>query len=133
MSLSARVERALQDGLANKAAGSEILAAINNATNGNLASGGNMAGTFTLAANTAFVSNTTNGTQWGTAANQKQGWFGVNPVIQPATAGVITGTSGNGATNANAANFASNGNLGNTAMTQGDIVACLKKLGFAPL
>lgn len=32
------------------------------------------------------VLSTTTGTKWGTATNQKQGWWGATPVVQPASA-----------------------------------------------
>lgn len=93
------------------------------------------AGTITNAGNTSFldgsVINTgvTNGLIFGGNTNQKMGEFGVTAVIQPASKGELLGMNGNAATNANAVNMNSNGNVGNNAYTLSDVVKALKQMG----
>lgn len=71
--------------------------------------------------------NATGGGWLGGNAAQKAGMHGSAAVQYPANAaGVIVGTLGNGATNANLANATATGNVGSTAYTFSDVVAVLK-------
>jgi hypothetical protein len=76
-----------------------------------------------------LIIGTSTGTKIGTATGQKIGFFNATPVIQPATTGTTTGTSG-GSGNALHANATITGNVGSTAYTVGDIVKALKTLGL---
>jgi hypothetical protein len=80
------------------------------------------------AVNHAF--NTTTGSKLGTAANQKLGFWNATPVVQPSGTGELLGFTGNAATNANAVNFAANGNNGSKSYSLGDIVKALKNAGI---
>ena|SRR6185436_2695911 len=140
MALNTLIQRLLTNCMMNSKAAQELTDAVDAATNqATNATPTNLTVTnatvnnrLTMANNANMVFNTTTGSMIGTASNQKIALWGATPVIQPATAGVILGGNGNGATNANAVNFNSNGNIGSTFMTFGDVVACLKKMGAAP-
>lgn len=83
----------------------------------------------TLSDGVDLILNTTTGTKIGTATSQKLGFWNVTPVIQPSGTGELIGFTGNGATNANAVNFAANGNSGTASYTLGDVVKALKAVG----
>ena len=102
---------------------------------GSSSSGSFTSGTITFVANANMVANATNGTMFGTNANQKVSLWGVQPVVQPSAQGSTVGINGNAATNgnANATNFNCNGNFGNTFYTQNDVVYALKKVGILPV
>ncbi len=99
---------------------------------GSSASGSFTSGTITFVANANMITNATNGTMFATNANQKIGFYGAAPVVRPSASAPLVGYNGNGATNANAVNFNSNGNIGSTFLTFGDVVAILKAEGLAP-
>jgi len=99
----------------------------------NIGSGGgdtvNLKEDITIADGKNIVVNTTTGTQIGTGATQKLGFFGATPVAQPSSTGQTSGfTAGSG----NAVNDDSTftGGVGSTAYTIGDIVKHLKTLGL---
>lgn len=73
---------------------------------------------------------TTTGTAFATNATQKIAFYGGTPVVQPSGTGELIGFTGNGATNANAVNFAANGNNGTKSYSLGDVVKALKNLGL---
>lgn len=75
------------------------------------------------------VLSTNTGTMFGNANNQKLGLWGATPVVQPSSTGELLGMNGNGATNANAVNQNSNGNVGSTFYTFSDVVKALKQAG----
>jgi len=56
----------------------------------------------------------------------------VTPVVSPASSGLLVGMNGNAATNANAVNMNSNGNLGSTFMNFSDVVRTLKQANLYP-
>lgn len=71
----------------------------------------------------------TTGTQIGTAATQKLGFFGKAAITQPNTTGTTTGfTAGAGTAVLSGSTFT--GNTGTAAYTVGDVVRALKLLGF---
>jgi hypothetical protein len=71
----------------------------------------------------------TTGTQIGTTSSQKLAFYGITPVVQPATTGTTTGyTAATGTAVLAGSTFT--GNTGSTAYTVGDIVNALKKLGL---
>jgi hypothetical protein len=76
-----------------------------------------------------LIIGTSTGTKIGTATSQKIGFFNATPVVQPATTGTTTGTSGGSGT-ALHANATFTGGVGSTAYTVGDIVKALKTLGL---
>jgi len=116
-----------------KAVSTTSTASFTNATIINLTTTNqSLSGTQTMANNANFAFNTTNGTMLGTNTNQKIGAYGVTPVSQPVSTGELLGMNGNGATNANAVNWNSNGNFGATFHTFSDVVKCLKKEGWLP-
>ena len=78
-----------------------------------------------------IILGTTNGSMLASNVNQKLGFWGATPIVQPSTSGDILGLNGNGATNANMANVNTNGNIGSTYYTLGDVVAILKNTGLA--
>jgi hypothetical protein len=103
--------------------------------NGASAANGSVSGNTTYADNANLVFNATTGTMIGTAANQKLGFYGATPVVQPAGAGEAAGAAGLQANNvatvtyvANTSNFS--GNTGNAKYTINDIVKALKQAGF---
>jgi hypothetical protein len=69
------------------------------------------------------------GTQLGTAATDKVGFFGQTPAAQPSTTG-NTHTVEAGATTSVFINTTFDGSIGTTAYTVGDIIAALKTLGI---
>jgi|DEB0MinimDraft_12_1074336.scaffolds.fasta_scaffold16727_2 hypothetical protein len=76
-----------------------------------------------------LIIGTSTGTKIGTAATQKIGFFNATPVVQPATTGTTTGTSGGSGT-ALHANATITGGVGSAAYTVGDIVKALKDIGI---
>lgn len=140
--LSGLVKRLLKTALANGAAATEIVnavdAATNQATNAtstnashtNLTTTNATIGSLLTMANNANVAlNTTNGTMFGTAANQKMSSWGATPIVQPSGTGLLIGFTGNAADNVNAVNYAANGNLGTKSYSLGDVVRALKLKG----
>lgn len=91
----------------------------------------NVSGVLTAGNGATIVANTGNGgLKVGTAANQKMGFWGVTPVVQPAGTGELLGMNGNAATNANAVNMNSNGNSGSAFYSFSDVVKALKQAGM---
>jgi hypothetical protein len=86
-------------------------------------------GSEAFADNTNIAFTTANGTYIATNANQKMGWWGATPVVQPSSKGELIGLSGNAATAANATNMNSNGNLGNSAYGLNDVIKAMKQAG----
>ena len=127
MALSAIAKRILENAMFSGPEAREITNAIDAATN--QATNGTIANSLTFANNANMVFNTTNGTMFGTNANQKSANYGATPVVQPSATGELLGFLGNGATNANAVNFTANGNLGTKAYSLGDVVKALKQRG----
>lgn len=84
--------------------------------------------TYANNANMAF--NTTNGTMFGTAANQKIALWGATPIIQPSGTGELIGIIGFADNAANATNMNSNGNSGTKRYTFNDVVKALKTAGI---
>ena len=76
-----------------------------------------------------LIIGTSTGTKIGTATSQKIGFFNATPVVQPATTGTTTGTSGGSGT-ALHANATFTGGVGSAAYTVGDIVKALKDIGI---
>jgi hypothetical protein len=76
-----------------------------------------------------LIIGTSTGTKIGTAATQKIGFFNATPVVQPATTGTTTGTSGGSGT-ALHANATITGGVGSATYTVGDIVKALKDIGI---
>lgn len=69
------------------------------------------------------------GTMFGTELGQKQGWWGVAPVVQPSSTGEGSGVNeGAGTTLTHTATFT--GNFGTKAYTISDIVKHLKTIGL---
>lgn len=87
-------------------------------------------GVSTLGDGKNFVLDTTNGTQIGTAANQKLGLFGAVPIVQCATANAaMTGNTSIAGTAMNQADTF-NGGLGNAAYHISDVIYALKTIGI---
>lgn len=111
---------------ANATTGNITNAALTNAaiTNGSLT--GNFA-----AGNGAKITGVTGAGGFQVLANACHllGLWGATPIVQPAAIGELIGFTGNGETNANAVNFAANGNVGNRSYSLGDVVKALKNLG----
>jgi hypothetical protein len=82
-----------------------------------------------LADGTNISPGTAQGSMVASQANQKLGFWGVTPVVQPATAGTTTGfTAGAGSTVVSGSTFT--GNTGISAYTIGDVVRALKTAGL---
>lgn len=78
----------------------------------------------------SIAGGTGTGTQIGTAAAQKFGFFGAAPVVQPAspTGNTATGAAGSGT--GVFLNTTLTGGVGSTAYTSGDVVKALKAVGL---
>lgn len=77
----------------------------------------------------AVVLGTSSGTRWGTAAGQKQGWWGASPAAQPSSTGETSGfTAGAGTTVTDESTFT--GGSGTKAYRISDIVKNLKAAGL---
>lgn len=75
------------------------------------------------------VLGTTTGTQFGTSASQRLGFYGTTAIIQPATTGETVGfTAGAGTPVLDDSTFT--GNVGVAAYTLSDVVKALKELGL---
>ena len=86
-------------------------------------------GTITLGSGINYIFNTTTGTKFGTAANQKIGFWSATAVIQPATTGTTAGfTAGAGTAVLDDSTFT--GGTGSKAYTVGDVVLALKQSGL---
>lgn len=142
MALTGLLKRLLKTALANGAAATELVNAVDaatnqatnatstNATHTNLTTTNATIGNrLTFADNANVALNATTGTMFGTAANQKMGNWGATPIVQPSGTGELLGFTGNAATNANAVNFASNGNVGTKSYSLGDVVKAMKAKG----
>lgn len=86
--------------------------------------------TVAMAANSNFSINATNGSQFGTAANQKIALWGATPIIQPSGIGELVGILGFADNAANATNMNSNGNTGTRRYTFNDVIKALKTAGI---
>lgn len=70
------------------------------------------------------------GTALGQSTSDKIGFYGVTPVVQPASPSGNTHTPTAGSTTAVYVNTTFDGGTGSTAYTVGDIVLALKNLGL---
>ena len=104
---------------------------VGNASNRNpvYATTGDYNADLTLADGADLVLATTAGTQIGTGATQKLGFWGATPVVQPSTTGTTAGfTAGTGTGVNDDSTFT--GNTGTAAYTIGDLVLALKQAGI---
>lgn len=97
-------------------------------TNSNAAAG--QYGSIAFADNTNIAFGTVNGTVLAANLNQKMGFWGVTPVIQPATNSELIGINGNAANAVNATNMNSNGNTGASLYNFNDVIKALKLSGI---
>jgi hypothetical protein len=102
-----------------------------------LAAGGNIiftvnsSGIISIADGDVFSIGTSTGTKFGTATNQKMGFWNATAVIQPASTGTTTaGFTANASANSVFAESTFTGNTGATAYTVSDIVKNLKTAGL---
>ena len=89
-----------------------------------------LSGTQTMAGNSNIAFSATNGSSIATNNTQLMSFWGGTPVVQPAFTGELVGLNGNAATNINATNMNSNGNVGSTNYTFNDLVKDLKTAGI---
>ena len=86
-------------------------------------------GDLTIGDASNFIFNTSTGTKLGEAANQKLGFWGATPVVQPSGTGETVGfTAGSGTAVLDDSTFT--GNIGSTAYRINDIVKALKQTGI---
>ena len=86
-------------------------------------------GTITLGSAVNYIFNTTTGTKFGTAANQKIGLWGATAIVQPSGTGETSGfTAGSGTAVLEDSTFT--GNTGSKAYRISDVVKALKTAGL---